>query len=379
MSVPRLEVRLDLVGHNTAAMVRRLGERGIAVTAVTKALLGAAPLARVFVAAGAAGLGDSRVANVATMRDAGVAAPVTLVRTPMLSQVERVVQLCDTSCNTEPRVLAALSAAARAQGRRHGVVLMVELGDLREGIMPDDLEAIARATRGLPNLLLRGIGANLACRSGVVPDAANMAELSGLAALVEHATDAPLEVVSGGNSANLGWALGLGGTGRINDLRLGEALLLGLDPVERQPVEGLHTDALRLVAEVIESGAKPSMPWGTIAQTAFGERLGQVERGKVVQTILALGRQDTDTTDLVAPPGMTIVGSSSDHLVTWTDERVAPGTEVAFAPGYAAVLRSMTSPTVETVYVNEATERPVPALKCAQCCRPAPANEGLSG
>jgi predicted amino acid racemase len=190
-----------------------------------------------------------------------------------------------------------------------------------------------------------------------------MAELSGLAALVEHATDAPLEVVSGGNSANLGWALGPGGTGRINDLRLGEALLLGLDPVERQPVEGLHTDALRLVAEVIESGAKPSMPWGTIAQTAFGERLGQVERGKVVQTILALGRQDTDTTDLVAPPGMTIVGSSSDHLVTWTDERVAPGTEVAFAPGYAAVLRSMTSPTVETVYVDEAAERPVPALK----------------
>ena len=363
MSVPRLEVRLDLVGHNTAAMVRRLGERGIAVTAVTKALLGAAPLARVFVAAGVAGLGDSRMANVATMRDAGVAAPVTLVRTPMLSQVERVVQLCDTSCNTEPSVLAALSAAARAQGRSHGVVLMVELGDLREGIMPDDLAAIARATRGLPNLLLRGIGANLACRSGVVPDAANMAELSGLAALVEHATDAPLEVVSGGNSANLGWALGPGVTGRINDLRLGEALLLGLDPVERQPVEGLHTDALRLVAEVIESGVKPSMPWGTTAQTAFGERLGPVERGKVVQTILALGPQDTDTTDLVAPPGMTIVGSSSDHLVTWTDERVAPGTEVAFAPGYAAVLRSMTSPTVETVYVNEAAERPVPALK----------------
>jgi predicted amino acid racemase len=365
VSVPRLEVRLDLVGHNTAAMVRRLGARGIAVTAVTKALLGAAPLARVFVAAGVAGLGDSRVANVATLRDAGVAAPVTMVRTPMLSQVERVVQLCDTSCNTEPRVLAALSAAARAQGRRHGVVLMVELGDLREGIMPDDLVAIARATSGLPNLLLRGIGANLACRSGVVPDAANMAELSGLAALVEHATDAPLEVVSGGNSANLGWALGPGVTGRINDLRLGEALLLGLDPVERQPVEGLHTDAFRLVAEVIESGTKPSMPWGTMAQTAFGERehLGQVEQGKVVQTILALGRQDTDTTDLVAPPGMTIVGSSSDHLVTWTDERVAPGTEVAFAPGYAAVLRSMTSPTVETVYVNEAAEPPVPALK----------------
>jgi predicted amino acid racemase len=240
---------------------------------------------------------------------------------------------------------------------------MVELGDLREGIMPDDLATIARTTRDLPNLVLRGIGANLACRSGVVPDAANMAELSGLAALVEHSTDVALDVVSGGNSANLGWALGPGATGRINDLRLGEALLLGRDPVERLPVEGLRTDAVTLVAEVIESGAKPSLPWGTTAQTAFGERPRPVDHGEVVQTILALGRQDTDTSDLAAPAGMTIVASSSDHLVTWTDERLAPGTEVPFAPGYSAVLRAMTSPTVETVYVSEAAERPVPALK----------------
>lgn len=362
MSVPRLEVRLDLVGHNTAQLVRRLGERGIAVTAVTKSMLGAAPLARTLLAAGVAGLADSRVANVAAMRDAGVIAPVTMVRTPMPSEVDRVVHLCDTSCNTEPTVLAALSAAARAQGRRHGVVLMVELGDLREGIMPDDLGAVARATRDLPNLVLRGIGANLACRSGVVPDAANMAELSGLAALVEHSTDTALEVVSGGNSANLGWALGPGVTGRINELRLGEALLLGRDPVDRRPIAGLHTEALTLVAEVIESGAKPSMPWGTLAQTAFGERPGPVDRGEIVQTILALGRQDTDTTDVRPPPGMTIVASSSDHLVTWTDERLAPGTEVSFAPGYAAVLRAMTSPSVETVYVDEVAERAEPAV-----------------
>jgi ornithine racemase len=344
---------VDLVGHNTAHLVHRLGERGISVTAVTKSMPGSAPLARAVLAAGVAGLGDSRVANVAALRDAGVVAPVTMVRTPLLSQAEPVVRHCDTSCNTEPTVLAALSAAARAQGRHHGVVLMVELGDLREGIMPDDLVAVARTTRKLPNLVLRGIGANLSCRSGVVPDAANMAELSSLAALVEHATDVALEVVSGGNSANLGWALGPGATGRINDLRLGEALLLGRDPVERHPVEGLHTDALTLVAEVIESGSKPSMPWGTLAQNAFGERPGPVDHGEVVQTILALGRQDTDTTDLGAPAGMTIVASSSDHLVTWTDERLLPGTEVAFRPGYAAVLRAMTSPTVETVYLGE--------------------------
>lgn len=354
MSAPRLEVRLDLVGHNTRMMVRRLGARGIGVSAVTKSLLGSPALAATFLAAGATGLADSRVSNVERLRAGALTAKVTLLRTPMLSQTDRVVQLCDTSCNTEPAVLAALSEVAVSQGRHHGIVLMVEMGDLREGIMPDDLASVARQVRDLPNLVLRGIGTNLACRSGVVPDAANMAELSGLAALVEHATGAALEIVSGGNSASLGWALGPGTTGRVNDLRLGEALLLGRDPVERRPIDGLHTDAVRLVAEVIESGAKPSVPWGTLGQTAFGERPVAVDRGEVVQTIVALGRQDTDATDLHEPAGMAVVASSSDHLVTWTDERVPPGTEVAFRPGYAAVLRAMSSSSVEVAYLGGA-------------------------
>jgi predicted amino acid racemase/sugar lactone lactonase YvrE len=276
--------------------------------------------------------------------------PVTLVRTPMLSQVDEVVDLCDTSCNTEREVLVALSAAAQRRDRRHGVVLMVELGDLREGIMPDDLASVARVARDLPNLVLRGIGANLACRSGVVPDAANMAELSALVAVVEHTTGVELEVVSGGNSANLGWALGHGDTGRVNELRLGEALLLGVDPVERRPVDGLRTDALTLVAEVIESGPKPSLPWGTLAQTAFGEHPDALDHGEVVQTIVALGRQDTDTADLTAPPGMTLVASSSDHLVTWTDERPRPAPRSSSAG--LAVLRD-DSPTVELVVLEE--------------------------
>jgi predicted amino acid racemase len=139
----------------------------------------------------------------------------------------------------------------------------------------------------------------------------------------------------------------------VNDLRLGEAVLLGLDPVERRPIEGLRCDAVTLHAEVIESGSKPSLPWGTMAQTAFGERPLVVDRGTVVQTIVALGRQDTDTTDLNEPPGMAIVASSSDHLITWTDQRIAPGTEVVFSPGYAAVLRAVSSRSVEVVHRHD--------------------------
>jgi predicted amino acid racemase len=188
----------------------------------------------------------------------------------MLSQVDRVVQHADASLNSEPVVIAALSDAALACERVHGVVLMVELGDLREGILPADLTAAATATMALPGVELIGIGTNLACQSGVVPDERNMAELSALASSLEADLGRTLTIVSGGNSASLGWALGASDVGRVNHLRIGEAILLGCDPLDRTPIEGLRTDAFTLVAEVIEAKAKPSLAWGSLGETAFG-------------------------------------------------------------------------------------------------------------
>jgi predicted amino acid racemase len=359
VSTPRLEVRLDRIADNTASLVGRLAGKGISVTAVTKSMLGERRLAQAVLDAGAVGLADSRLRNVVAMRDGGVRAPMTMIRTPLLSEVDGVVRDCETSCNTEPAVLTALSSAAVRQDRVHQVMLMVELGDLREGIMPAQLADIAQLVVGLPNLTLHGIGANLACRHGVVPDDANMAGLSVMVAVVEQATGCQLAVVSGGNSANLGWALGPAHVGRINDLRLGEALVLGRDPLDRRPIDGLFTDAVTLVGEVIESGPKPSTPWGRFAQNSFGRRVDEGESlpaspeetpPAVMQTIVALGRQDTDPEDLVAPAGVTIMSASSDHLVTRTEHQVAIGTEVRFRPGYSALLRSMSTPTVITSY-----------------------------
>lgn len=352
MSAPRLEVRLDLVEGNTRVLVERLAARGIAVEAVTKAALGDPALARAYLAGGAVGLADSRVANAERLRAAGVTAPITLVRSPMVSGCERTVRSCEVSANTEPEVISALSTAATANGWSHGILLMVELGDLREGIMPDDLEAVARHVLERPNVHLVGIGANLACRSGVVPGDANMGELSALASSLEGALGVRLRVVSGGNSANLAWALGTDDVGRVDRLRLGEALLLGCDPLERTPIAGLRTDAFSLVAEVIESKVKPAQPWGELAQTAFGERPGVRPGGEVIQTIVALGRQDVDPDDLAPPAGVVIVASSSDHLVLETGHVLRPGSELVFTPGYAALLRAMTSPFVTTVHLR---------------------------
>ena len=123
---------------------------------VTKATLGSSEIARAWLRAGVTGLGDARVENLQTLRAASVGARLTLIRTPMLSQVGDVVRDADASLNTEVDVIRALSAAAAAAGRVHGIILMVELGDLREGIMPGDLERIVLETLRLPNLSLDG-------------------------------------------------------------------------------------------------------------------------------------------------------------------------------------------------------------------------------
>jgi len=300
--------------------------------------------------AGANRLGDSRIENIEAMRRAGVDAPMSLIRSPMVSQVERVVAQADTSFNAEPEVVRRLSAAAQAAGRVHGVVLMVELGDLREGLMPGDLESAVQDTLRLPNIVLEGIGSNLACRSGVKPDARNMAELSGLANSIERTFGVRLETVSGGNSGNLGWALGESGPGRVNDLRLGEAILLGCEPLQRQPVAGLCPDAITLIAEVIETKLKPSLPWGDRGQSAFGAGAADLDRGPVVQSIVALGHQDTDPLGLGLPQGFTMLGASGDHLIISSRNRqLAVGEEVAFQLNYSALVRAMTSPFVARV------------------------------
>jgi len=312
--------------------------------------------------AGVRGLGDSRIENIEAMRRVRVPASMTLIRSPMLSQADRVVTYADASFNTELDVISKLSSAAREAKRTHEIVLMVELGDLREGIMRGDLENTVRETLRLPNIVFKGIGTNLACRSGVSPDTRNMTELSALVGSIEATFGLTLDIVSGGNSANLQWALSGEDTGRINDLRLGESILLGRKSLHREPIDGLYTDAITLIAEVIESKVKPSQPWGTTAQTAFGEEAPATDRGYISQTILAIGRQDTDPCGLQPPPEIEILGASSDHLITDSGRHRMPiGAEFAFQLNYAALVRAMTTPFVTKVVKLQRGHVPVPA------------------
>lgn len=363
MSAPRLEIDLDKIEHNARTLVNRLSERGISVTGITKSTLGSASIAAALLRAGITSLGDSRIDNIENMQRAQINASMALIRSPMPSQVDRVVVHADISFNTELDTISLLSAAAVKHDVLHGIVLMVELGDLREGILPADMEEIVRKTLELPGIVIKGIGTNLACRNGVCPDNSNMSALSTLADSLESVFGIQLDIISGGNSANLDWAFSSELPGRINNLRLGESLLLGCETLHRRPIEGLHTDAITLVAEVIESKIKPSQPWGTIAQNAFGELPVANGDCDIAQAILAIGRQDIDPQGLVAPAGITVIDASSDHLVVQCNKLPAVGTELTFQVNYSALTRAMTSPFVKKKMTKQSITDPVELSK----------------
>jgi len=60
------------------------------------------------------------------------------------------------SLNTELDVMSKLSSAAQEARCTHGVVVMVELGDLREGIMPGELESSVRQILRFPHIIING-------------------------------------------------------------------------------------------------------------------------------------------------------------------------------------------------------------------------------
>ena len=186
-----------------------------------------------------------------------------------------------------------------------------------------------------------------------------MGELSALANALERRFAVRLAMVSGGNSSNLPWLASGHPPGRINHLRLGEALLLGREPLARSALSGLQTGAFSLVAEIIEAKDKPCQPWGQRGHTSFGPVATPLQRqqglrqrrprqeGLRQRALLALGIQDVDPAGLTPPAGIAIVGASSDHLVIEADHPLAVGETLRFGLDYSALLRAMTSPFIQ--------------------------------
>ncbi|RBW60441.1 alanine/ornithine racemase family PLP-dependent enzyme [Ruegeria sp. A3M17] len=354
MTAPRITVDLSKIRHNTRCLVDRLKPHGITVTGVTKAVCGHPEIANAMLEGGVTGLADARISNVVRMRNTGILCPITLIRTPMLSQVEQVVENCDDSFNTEMDIIAGLAIEARRKNVIHNIIVVVEMGDMREGILPEHLEGTVCQVLKTEGVSLKGIAANFACLGCVAPTPEAMTMLSSLAVDTERACGSILETVSGGGSANLPWALGKETAGQINNLRLGEAILLGTDPITGQPIKGLYTDAFKLLAEVIETKAIANPNPVQMTDPVLSMVCATIDRPSNTRSILAIGLQDTDAVGLTFPAGVTFIGATSDHIVVeTTNSPLRAGDEMTLNMKYSALTRSMAAPDVAKVVRRE--------------------------
>ncbi|WP_103866127.1 alanine racemase [Aquimarina sp. I32.4] len=344
MPIPRIDIDLNKIAHNTKVLSSLFQSKGIDVIAVTKGICAHPKIANILAESGVKILADSRIANIKKMRNAGVKATFLLIRTPMISQTEEVVLDTDISLNSEISVIKKLSEFAIIHGKIHKIIIMVELGDLREGIVPSQLENTIKKVLSLQGVELIGIGTNLACFSGVKPTAEKMKLLSSIATSIEKKFNIKLSMISGGNSANYNWFITTKGIGRINNLRLGESILLGYEPLTGKPIPKLFQDAFTLVAEIIELKNKSSIPDGEIGLDTFGNKPKFKDQGMIRRAIIAMGVQDVMVTGLTPKLDIEILGAGGDHIiVNAKKEDLEVGSNVSFTLKYGALVTAMNS------------------------------------
>ncbi len=353
---PRLEIYPQRIEENARAILALCHAPGIQVAGVVKVICAHPAVVQSLVNAGVDMLADSRLENLRAIKKMGVKLPLMLLRIPDPTRVKEVVDCADYSLNSSVETIKLLSKAALARQVTHKVILMVDLGDLREGVWPDQVEAVIDAVLRLPNIELAGLGCNLACYGGVIPTTDKMETLLRLRDAQKARTGLPLSLVSGGNSANLPLLASGGMPAGINLLRIGETIQLGRNVLDRSIFPGTRQDTYRVVARVIELQNKPSIPIGERGQDAFGGVPQFTDRGWRKRAICNIGRQDVAVDNLEPlDPHIIVLGGSSDHLILDVQDASEPirvGSEISFTPGYSALLAAATSKYVKKVVIQ---------------------------
>ena len=363
---PQLEIDLSALRSNAQHIVRRCHDRHIRVCGVVKGADGLPEVARTLRQCGADELGTSRLEQVEKCRAAGIGGPWLLIRIPGLTELSDVVRLCETSLQSERVTLDALEEECVLQGKTHRVIVMADLGDLREGFWDKDemVDVCVHVERELPHVVLAGIGVNLTCYGSTKPTPEKMQELLAIADRIDRRIGRKLEIVSGGATSSftlVHW--GTMPTG-VNHLRIGEAILLGKDlQVDWgiRDMDYLRMDALTLRAEVVEVKDKPTYPIGEFAIDAFGRKPVYEDRGIRRRAILALGRADVGELESLIPrePGLTVIGGSSDHCIVDVEDcprRLQVGDIVEFSLCYSHMLYATARSDMRIIFKNQSAQ-----------------------
>jgi ornithine racemase len=355
----QLQIDLNALKHNYLRISDWVKKHGGNLTVVTKALCGNSDLLSALVEFGVHSMGDSRIENMHSIKQDSPSTEVWCLRPPNVSALNKLLLVCDVSLNTELQTIKQIDAECKKTRRTHKVVLMVELGELREGVLPSKLIDMTESILSMPAIDLVGLGANLGCLNGAIPMSEELTQLTLYHKLLELEYDIKIPFLSAGTSAGLGLLQNGDFPKQINHFRIGEAILLGTDPVTGEPFSGLRSDAITLETEVIEVKEKRLVPSVETANTPF-DAIGREqdrepgERG--YRAIVTVGQVDTDIGGLTPlNPDYTIAGASSDMTVVnlWPNrDGVSLGKTMSFRPSYSAFVRLMNNPYTEKVLVN---------------------------
>lgn len=352
----RAAVTVDLgkIKKNARIIIEKCAGSNIEVAAVTKMHSGDVLIARALTEAGIKYLADSRLENLKNFFDAGIPAERWLMRISAPSLAEEVVKYADMSFQSEISTIRLLDTAAAKQQKRHDVLLMWDLGDLREGYFDfSELADCAKEITNMPNIRLRGLGTNLSCYGGIKPTNENLTELVRVAERLKEYIGSPLPIISGGNSTSYSLLLAGGMPEGINNLRIGDTFYLGRDMQKREYLDYMENDAFVLSAEIVEIKKKPSVPIGESGYAALNTKPVFEKRGEMVRAICSVGKQDIDLDMHPTDPRIEILGASSDHLlcnITDCATDYSVGDTLRFNMLYTSAMRAFTSKYIDKIY-----------------------------
>lgn len=131
---PKLIINLFKLRTNLDRLVDRCHAVGIKTAIVTKVFCADERICRMISESEADAFADSRVQNLSAIAELHSDKPTQLLRISMQSEVEDVVRYADISMQSEKETIRLIGGAAKKLGKVHKIILMVDMGDLREGI-----------------------------------------------------------------------------------------------------------------------------------------------------------------------------------------------------------------------------------------------------
>lgn len=321
LKYPVLEINLKKVHDNIKSMVDLCSTNGIGISGVVKGFDALPEVAKQFENAGCNHIASSRIDQIIKLKNYGFKIPFMMVRVPMFSEIKELVEFVDISTNSEIETLDKIEEECKLQGKKHKVILMLDLGDLREGFIDEEefINLAEYVENNLQNVELYGIGTNLGCYGSIMPSVVNLGRLCSVAERIEGKINRRLEIISGGATSSLPLLMDGKMPKRVNNLRVGEGILLAQDLEEfwGYDMSHMHKDTFVLKAQVVEVKNKPTHPIGEIFIDAFGDKPTYEDKGIRKRALLAVGKQDFGLHDKLIPlkKGVKIVGSSSDYLI----------------------------------------------------------------